>query len=168
MHNIAFPPPFFPTSFLSRAQEVSICPNCNCHHILMYTFCGHLAPNDFRYSSHKFFVTIMFVLMLRGGRLPQLINQSTDSTQNCCQSLFPCYVFPHHRHLRQFKTSILSTRSIRNETWLLDTSACFTLPSHSTEIRLSRSSYGSVIIHVTVLDCYHVFITESVDGIRQR
>lgn len=64
-------------------------------------------------------VILMFVLMLKGGRIPQLINQSTDSTMYTkllSKSVPPLLcVSSYHRDLRQFKTGILSMRSIRNE-----------------------------------------------------
>lgn len=56
-------------------------------------------------------------------------------------------VSPNHRGLRQFKISNLSTGSGSNKTWLLiNTTSCFTLPFHSTEIRISRSNWGTVFL----------------------
>lgn len=56
-------------------------------------------------------------------------------------------VSPNHRGLRQFKISNLSTGSGSNKTCLLiNTTSCFTLPLHSTEIRISRSNWGTVFL----------------------
>ena len=47
-------------------------------------------------------------------------------------------VSPCYRNMRQFKTVILSTRSVRNKTYqLISTTRCSSLPFHRTDNRVS-------------------------------